>query len=139
MSDAKLSFEFDRGIAVCRLVGDYSVDEVEQFWDDMTHDPGFRRGIPILADATASEVSFSTPEIAALAKLVGPVFEGTETRIALVVSQPAYFGLARMFSAHLESKSGVAPQVFYAAEEAFSWLQDEGASAAAAAADPTEA
>ncbi len=110
------------GLILIEAKGRIEVDRYLTLWDELMADPRVEAGPNLLADFREVEVTRSGSEVRTVAagnKRFNDYIEGG--RLAVVASQQASFGLARMYEALIESQS-LEVQVFRAYEPARAWL-----------------
>jgi hypothetical protein len=111
----------DRGLALVRVTTAVTPREL---LDVVTEDPRFLRmprHLWIIGDGVLA--ALTTDDIAGLARAFRPAWQRPGGRTAFVASDPAMFGLARMYGAHAEMEgSHAAYGVFRTEAEAREWL-----------------
>ncbi len=120
-----VTFEFDDGIVVLRMIGEYLLVEVRIALTAALDDAEPRPVHGLLADLTHSD-SIATRTFADMTSIVGfltyhaPAFG---RRIALAGSSDAALGVLRMADVDLDT-GGVDAQVFRSADEGLRWLKE---------------
>ncbi len=108
--------------------GKLQVDEYRDFFERLRDDPRRRRSMHMLSDYRQIELSASAEDVRTIASLMGSSQLFRECRNAVIASQAASFGLARMFEM-LTEPSGIEIRTFDTPAAAISWLDKEGAAA----------
>src|SRR5882724_672040 len=105
-----------------RCIGAVTLDEVRQHFTDLVRDPDCPGRLDVLLDLsettsfpTSGQLSAVTTEVARVRPRVQ--FDGC----AIIVSQDALFGMARMFEVFAENYFG-ATRVFRSMDEGTRWL-----------------
>jgi len=118
-----ISYSIDehRLLVTTILTGRINFQEWTEFHGRLTADPRFQPEFDQLIDATAVRwLNFSREQFTALAK--DWIFS-IASRHAAVATDPAVFGLLRVFEAHFSFvQSGACFGVFHHLEPALSWL-----------------
>ena len=106
-----------------RCIGAVTLDEVRQHFTDLVRDPDCPGRLDVLLDLsettsfpTSGQLSAVTTEVARVRPRVQ--FDGC----AIIVSQDALFGMARMFEVFAENYFG-ATRVFRSMDEGIGWLE----------------
>jgi len=122
-----LDFETEAGTLLASLSGTATLDELNDYQDTYLSDPRWTPGMNVLTDCRAIEVGdFGSDEIRLLAE--ANVLKADRFgfgRAAVVVSEPAAFGLVRMFQAYTDG-AGFNQRVFTSIEAARDWLREAG-------------
>jgi hypothetical protein len=114
--------------------GACDLDQTIVAMTSLAHDPEFRPGFGILADARRVEYTPGAEETHQLATVASQRDVFLDHPMAIVVSQDLNYGIARIFSA-LASLRGATAEVFRDMEAARAWLT--AAVAAGPAKDPS--
>jgi hypothetical protein len=108
-----------------RCIGAVTFDEVRQHFADLAEDPGCPERLDVLLDLsetsslpTSGQLSAVTTEVARVRPRVQ--FDGC----AIIASQDALFGMARMFEVFAENYFG-ATRVFRTIDQGTRWLELE--------------
>jgi hypothetical protein len=120
-----LDFESDPGVLIVSLSGTVTLDELNDYQDTYLSDPRWTPGTSMLTDCRALEVGdFGSDDVRLLAEanLLKADRFGFG-RAAVVVSEPAAFGLVRMFQAYTD-EAGFNQRVFTSIEAARDWLHE---------------
>ncbi|MFL5576907.1 MAG: hypothetical protein ACJ79S_13155 [Gemmatimonadaceae bacterium] len=118
-----ISYTFDERIIIVRMVGQYSVQDVEDALLLALTDPARPQGAVLLLDVRASESLRTRPpeDIWALGRLLARWRMWFGSRVAGVAPTDLLFGLMRMGQVPAEA-GGVIACVFRAIEPARAWL-----------------
>ena len=122
-----VTFEFDDGIVVLRMTGEYLLVEIRIALSAALDDAEPRPVKGLLADLTKSD-SISTRTFGDVTSIVGYLTYHAPKfgyRIALAGSSDVAYGVLRMADVDLDT-SGVDAQVFRSAEEGLRWLKESG-------------
>ena len=109
-----------------RVLGEVTIDEALQHFDELSADPGFEPGMDALLDLTDCETLLDVDKIrAAAARVTADLSTLRFGRMAIVVASDVLFGMLRMF--HTLSESAFAEtQIFRDRAEALQWLGESG-------------
>jgi len=113
--------EHDTGLVVVRALGKVAPGAYFEIWDEVMADPHIGPGPRILADFRKVEVTKTGAEVrgvAATAMRFNDFMQGG--RMAVVATQDASFGLARLYAAHLDA-ADIQARVFRDYDEARTW------------------
>jgi hypothetical protein len=111
-----------RRLIVATAVGSLTLDELRDFL--RTSRTGARRGWRLLFDATAATTEMTADQVAMLASAVGATVrrEGSRAPVAIVASDPALYGVMRMYQVRCEDEGFDAIHMFRTRAEADEWL-----------------
>ncbi len=120
-----LDFESAPGTLIVTVSGPASLEQLLAYQTEYLADPRWSPGMKVLTDLRGFDSSTVTSDqvraLAASNNLRADLFGPGRT--AVVVSEPATFGLARMFQFHTDA-AGFDQRVFYSLEEARRWLAE---------------
>ena len=123
--DYSLDFESEPGTLIVTITGPASLEQLLGYQTEYLADPRWSPGMKVLNDLRGLDSSTVTSDqgraLAASNKLRADLFGSGRT--AVVVSDPATFGLLRMFQFHTDA-AGFDQRVFYSLEEARRWLAE---------------
>ena len=120
-----LDFESEPGTLIVTVSGPGSLEQLLRYQTEYLADPRWSPGMKVLSDFRGIDSSTITSDqvraLAASNSLRADLFGSGRT--AVVVSEPATFGLLRMFQFHTDA-AGFDQRVFYSLEEARMWLAE---------------
>ncbi|MFH1843313.1 MAG: hypothetical protein ABIF77_08890 [bacterium] len=118
------SLDAGTGVRCHKVVGDLSFAELRSELGLLYQQPGFEVDTHVLWDLREGNLAgFSAEEIRQLADFVsGNWGKSGRSRAALVVAQEVDFGLSRMYSALLDTRTKSQVRVFRDPELALDWL-----------------
>lgn len=120
-----LDFESEPGTLIVTVSGPASLEQLLGYQTEYLADARWSPGMKVLSDFRGFDSSTLTSDdvraIAASNNLRADLFGSGRT--AVVVSEPATFGLLRMFQFHTDA-AGFDQRVFYSLEEARRWLAE---------------
>ena len=110
-----------RRLIVATAVGSLTLDELRDFLRART---GARRAWRLLFDATAATTEMTADQVAMLASAVGATVrrEGSRAPVAIVASDPALYGVMRMYQVRCEDEGFDAIHMFRTRAETDAWL-----------------
>ncbi|MBW1844511.1 MAG: STAS/SEC14 domain-containing protein [Deltaproteobacteria bacterium] len=109
-----------------RVLGEVTIDEALQHFDELSVDPSYEPGMDALLDLTDCETLLDVDKIrTAAARATADLSTLRFGRMAIVVASEALFGMLRMF--HTLSESAFSEvQIFRDRDEALQWLGGSG-------------
>jgi hypothetical protein len=115
----------DPPVMVARTSGTASVAGFVAMRDAVLSHPGFVPGIDLIQDLTGLAGYLSSSGIRTLADGASRTAKARDYwgRLAIVVSGPAEFGLARMWEAYADDDLAARTRVFASLDEAYDWLR----------------
>jgi len=120
-----LDFESEPGTLIVTVSGAGSLEQLLAYQTEYLSDPRWFPGMKVLSDFRGFDSSrLASDDVRAIAasnNLRADLFGSGRT--AVVVSEPATFGLLRMFQFHTDA-AGFDQRVFYSLEEARMWLAE---------------
>ena len=120
-----LDFESEPGTLIVTVSGPATIEQLLGYQAEYLADSRWSPGMKVLTDLRGFDSSLVTSDevraIAASNNLKADLFGSGRT--AVVVSEPATFGLLRMFQFHTDA-AGFDQRVFYSLEEARRWLAE---------------
>jgi hypothetical protein len=120
-----LDFESEPGTLIVTVSGPASLEQLLAYQTEYLADPRWSPGMNVLSDLRDFDSNTITADqvraLAASNNLRADLFGSGRT--AVVVSEPATFGLLRMFHFHTDA-AGFDQRVFYSLEEARRWLAE---------------
>lgn len=123
-----IEIDADAGIATLRTTGTVATRRLETLVQRTLDHPAFRPEMSLLWDLRDATLhSVMSPEIHAAVETIPQYLRrsGTDFAVAIVVSRPIDFKIARLYEARAaESLSNM--MVFYSIEEARAWLVAQG-------------
>ena len=127
----------DLGRVMLTVSGSVTAREIFETYGMLAADPSFRPNLAVLADCreVTSVPSFEELGVVANTHPRGGLMRGGVMRVAVVVSSPWLFGIARQFAA-LAEPNGIHVVPFYDGREAERWLSGEAAEASASELKP---
>jgi hypothetical protein len=122
-----VSYVFDARIAVVRMQGHYSVDELEDTILAALADPGRPAGVVLMFDLRESRALRDRPteDVRGMARFLSRNRAKFNSRFAMVASSDLAFGLMRLGAVTAEA-GGVVTEVFREYAPARAWLLGEG-------------
>jgi len=121
------TLDMETGVRCHKVVGDLSFAELRAELSALYAQPDFEVDTHVLWDLTEGHLtSFSADEIRQMADFVsGNWGKSGRSRAALVVAQEVDFGLSRMYSALLDTRTKSQVRVFRDLELALHWLHSK--------------
>ncbi len=111
------------GVVLVRYRGRVELCELRDVLDEMVALPGFRAGLKHIADFRGAETPLTGDDIRRLADYAKETHHAFgATKWAIIASNTASYGLARMYSA-LTNEYEVTVQVFRDAKDADDWFE----------------
>jgi hypothetical protein len=109
-----------------RVLGEVTIDEALQHFDELSVDPSYEPGLDALLDLIDCETLLDVDKIrTAAARVTADLSTLRFGRLAIVVASDALFGMLRMFHTLSESAFSEA-QIFRDRDEALQWLGESG-------------
>lgn len=120
----EFQFSEDGKRVTVRTSGPVTVDDAQAYFKDLFFDPRWHDRIDTLADHRQLDPGgLSQEDLRALAGMIRAMAPQVGSgRLAMVVSTPLAFGLARMWVALTEPHADGESRVFYDFDEASDWL-----------------
>lgn len=116
-------YQLTENVVYVTMDGHFDTNEVLEVGAKALSDPGFVRGSNVLIDFRESQEVATGEEIFRRIQFMSEAGDLLGPRIALVVTRPVHFGLARMAELYGESR-GLTLQVFNDQKHALDWVSD---------------
>jgi hypothetical protein len=111
---------------ILRTSGVASVKVFTKLNDVLQSDPRISDGMNMLLDHTDLDLSqITTEQIRAIADNTNGKYQGRGGHVAIVMSQPAAFGLGRMWQSMTGEALSSRTRVVHSVEAAYRWLETE--------------
>jgi hypothetical protein len=117
-----ISYSFSDGIVNLHFDGHFDFNEAPPLIMDIFKDKRFKPGLNYLVDVRQTDRSRTTEEAFEFVDLLKSRSEFRGSKIAILVSRPVSYGLARMISVFLEDFE-ISLDVFNDLEDAMTWLE----------------
>lgn len=111
-----------RRLVLAEIVGEFSLDDILGAIDASVADPAFRPGFDVLSDHVRTARPIAVDELRRMTEHLRSIPAMAGARWAVVVGQPASYGMMRMLSV-LAERIPIEVAIFETLEEAEHWLR----------------
>jgi hypothetical protein len=111
----------DHDLVAAKLCGDLTLNDLIRFAAAQANDPAIPETVRALHDFRLAKIDFGYDDAHDFARAIGEAWTKGHARVAVLVTSPLLFGLARMTAALVDSRQFTF-QAFYELPEALEWL-----------------